>query len=134
MLVPLTTELRQRRHLGRKTMAQSRPQRIWCFSAAVDGVPVGEAMLCQGAGVGGIYNVEVREKFRRRGLGSALIQAALTQARGLGLRIAVLSATGMGHALYTRFNFREVGKLSFWKYGKMRQLTPFRDFRRGLVL
>ena len=77
-------------------------------------------MLCSGAGVGGIYNVEVREKFRRRGLGSALLHAALSQARDIGLRIAVLGATGMGHALYSRFNFREVCKLSFWKYGKMR--------------
>ena len=118
MLVPLTTELRRRRHLGRKTMAQQRPRRIWCFSAMVDGVPVGETMLCSGAGVGGIYNVEVREKFRRRGLGSALLHAALSQARDLGLRIAVLGATGMGHALYSRFNFREVCKLSFYRRKK----------------
>jgi len=124
LLVPLSTELRRRRHLGRQTMAGLRPKRVWCFSALLDGLAVGEAMLCSGAGVAGIYNVEVCEKFRRRGLGSALLHAALSQARELGFHAAVLGATGMGHALYTRFNFREVCKLSFWKYGKMRQVRP----------
>ena len=121
--VPLTTELRRRRHLGRQTMAQLRPRKVWCFSATLEGVPVGESMLCAGAGVAGIYNVEVLQKFRRQGIGSALLHAALQQARQLGFRAAVLGATGMGQALYARFHFREVCKLSFWKYGKMRQLA-----------
>jgi GNAT superfamily N-acetyltransferase len=118
MMVPLTTELRRRRHLGRRTMALRQPKKVWCFSAMLDDVPVGETMLCAGAGVAGIYNVEVLEKFRRQGFGSALLHAALSQARELGLRIAVLSATGMGHALYTRFNFREVCKLSYLRRKK----------------
>ena len=76
-----------------------------------------------GEDVAGIYDVEVLEKFRRRGLGSALIQAALRQAKNLGHTIAVLGATGLGSRVYTLVGFTEVCKISFWKYGKMRQLT-----------
>src|SRR6266550_1472173 len=84
--------------------------RCWCHSLRNSAA----------AGVAGIYNVEVLGKFRRQGIGSALMQAALRQARELGFRVVVLGATGMGHALYTRLKFREVCTLSFWKYGKMR--------------
>jgi len=56
--------------------------------------------------------------------GSWALLAAASERPELFDRIAVLGATGMGHALYSRFNFREVCKLSFWKYGKMRQLSP----------
>ena len=121
-LEPLTTERRRHRHEGHKAMARMKPRRVWYFSANVDGKPVGETSLCIGAGVAGIYDVEVLEKFRGRGIGAALVHAALTMARErLGYRAAVLGATGMGLSIYARVGFREVCKLSFWKYGKMRQ-------------
>ena len=123
LLEPLTTERRRRRHEGRFTVAQVRPQQVWYFSAIHEGRPVGETTLFTGAGVAGIYNVEVTTNFRRRRIGSALVHAALRHSQSLGFRVAVLSATGMGQQLYARFNFREVCKLSFWKYGKMRQMT-----------
>jgi GNAT superfamily N-acetyltransferase len=122
LLRPVTTERRKRMQEARQILTQLTPKQVWCFSATLDGVPVGETMLCAGAGVGGIYNVEVLEKFRRRGVGSALVHAALTQARKLGFHAAVLGATGMGQQIYSRLNFQEVCKLSFYKYGKMRQL------------
>ncbi len=121
-LKPLTTERRRRRHEGRNAMARMAPHQVWLFSASLNGKPVGETMLCVGAGVAGIYDVEVVETFRGRGIGTALVNAALTMAREqLGYRAAVLGATGMGLGVYTRLGFREVCKLSFWKYGKMRQ-------------
>jgi GNAT superfamily N-acetyltransferase len=111
---------------------------VWCFSATVDGKPVGETLLCAGAGVAGIYDVEVLEEFRGRGIGTALIHAALLTARTrLRCRAAVLGATGMGQSVYARAGFREVCKLSFWKYGKMRQLDEYRArqlSRAGLKL
>jgi len=122
LLEPLTTERRRRRHEGRITLARIRPRRAWFFTAMREGVPVGETTICAGAGVAGIYNVEVKPSFRRQGIGSALVHTALRQAQMLGFRVAVLGATGMGQQLYARFHFREVCKLSFWKYGKMRQM------------
>ena len=103
-------------------MALVQPRQVWHFAASLEGTPVGETTLCCGAGVVGICAVEVLEAFRRRGIGTALVHAALREARQLGHAAAVLAATGMGLSVYARLGFREVCKLSFWKYGKMRQL------------
>ena len=121
-LDPLTTERRQRRNQGRRIMALVEPRHLWHFAASHDGKPVGETALCCGAGVAGIYDVNVAEAFRRRGIGTALVHAALQQARRLGHGAGVLAASGMGSSVYARLGFREVCKFSFWKYGKMRQL------------
>jgi GNAT superfamily N-acetyltransferase len=121
-LYPLTTKRRRLRHQGRAAMALVKPRQVWHFAASLEGKPVGETTLCCGAGVAGIYAVEVLEAFRGRGIGTALVQGALGMARQLGHATAVLGATGMGMSVYTRLGFREVCKLSFWKYGKMRQL------------
>ena len=107
---------------GRGTIALVKPRQVWHFAASHEGKPIGETTLCCGAGVAGIYEVEVLEEFRRRGIGTALVQAALQQGQQLGHAAAVLAATGMGLGVYARLGFREVCKLSFWKYGKMRQL------------
>jgi len=120
-LTPLTTERRKRRHEGRKILSQTVPRTIWYFSAAFDGQPVGETALFDGAGVAGLYDVEVIEKFRRRGIASALIHAALRHGKQMGRTLAVLGATGLGSGVYQREGFREICKISFWKYGKMRQ-------------
>jgi GNAT superfamily N-acetyltransferase len=137
-LQPLTTERRRLRCEGRARITRFEPRQVWCFSATVDGKPVGETLLCAGAGVAGIYDVEVLEEFRGRGIGTALIHAALLTARTrLRCRAAVLGATGMGQSVYARAGFREVCKLSFWKYGKMRQLDEYRArqlSRAGLKL
>jgi GNAT superfamily N-acetyltransferase len=120
-LVHGTTERRRRRAEGRRLMAGHKPRVVWHFLASVDGRPVGETTMLEGSGVAGIYDVEVLEKFRRRGIGSALVDAALRHGRKLGYPTAVLGATGMGSKMYARVGFRELSKLSFWKYGKMRQ-------------
>ncbi len=122
-LQALTTERRRLRHEGRNAMARMEPRQVWHLVASLDGQPVGETTVCLGAGVAGIYGVEVLEKFRRRGIGTALVDAALRHARALGHRTSVLAATGMGQCVYARLGFREVCKMSFWKYGKMRQIT-----------
>jgi GNAT superfamily N-acetyltransferase len=121
-LFPLTTERRKRRHEGRAFFANLQPKVVWNFSATVDGKPVGETTLLAINGSAGLYDVEVLEKYRRRGIGSALIHAALSQAKSLGYDNVVLGATGIASGVYARLGFREVCKLSFWKYGKMRQL------------
>jgi GNAT superfamily N-acetyltransferase len=134
-LEPLTTERRRHRHEGRKAMIAITPRQAWYFSATVDGKPVGETMLLAGEGVAGIYEVEVQRKFRRRGIGAALVHAALTFAREhLGYRAAVLAATGMGSRVYGRVGFREVGMLSFWKYGKMRQQPTLTNVLRNAAV
>ena len=51
-----------------------------------------------------------------------MVYAAMQHGKKLGFAAAVLSATGKGEGVYKRLGFREVCKMSFWKYGKMRQL------------
>src|SRR5439155_24017018 len=58
-LYPLTTERRRRRHEGRGVMALVQPPQVWHFAASLEGKPIGETTLCCGAGVAGIYAVEV---------------------------------------------------------------------------
>jgi GNAT superfamily N-acetyltransferase len=119
---PLSTDRRRRRHEARVAMMLYQPRQVWCFAAKAGSQTVGETMLFAGAGVEGVYDVQVLEKFRRRGIASALVHAALCHAKKLGFHAAVLAATGIGSGVYARRGFREVGKLSFYKYGKMRQL------------
>lgn len=121
-LLPLTTERRRRRYAGHCLLLRLQPRQVWRFTAFRHGRPVGETGLCGGAGVAGIYDVEVLEQFRGRGIGSALVYAALRHARELGYPAAVLGATGIGLGVYERLGFREVCQLSFYQYGPRRQL------------
>src|SRR5207245_2984888 len=83
-LTPLSAERRRRRHQGRTAIARFQPRETWHFSARLNGTPVGETTLYNGQSAAGIYDVEVVEKCRCRGIGSALIDAALRHAKQLG--------------------------------------------------
>jgi len=119
---PLTTERRRNLHRGLTLAAALKPRHVWHFAAAIDSQRIGTTTLQTGAGVAGIYGVEVLARHRGKGIGTALVYAALEHGKTLGFSVAVLSATGKGEGVYKRLGFREVCKLSFWKYGKMRQL------------
>lgn len=78
------------------------------FLCRMGGVPAGAATLSLGAGVAGLGNIAVAPERRRRGVGAATAATALLDARGLGIRIAALSADALGVGLYRRLGFREV--------------------------
>jgi GNAT superfamily N-acetyltransferase len=102
-------------------LARAEPKQIRNFAANCNGRPIGETTLFIGAGVAGIYDVTVQEEFRRRGVGTALLVAALDRARELGVSIAILGATWAGQRMYVRVGFRKICRLSFWKYGKAKR-------------
>jgi GNAT superfamily N-acetyltransferase len=118
---PLTTARRKRAKALADGMASRVPQRIWYFGAWFDGKVVGRTTLFAGSETAGIYDVEVVKHARHRGIGTMLVHAALEQAFALGFRTTVLAATGAGQGVYERCGFREVAKISFWMYGRMRQ-------------
>jgi ribosomal-protein-alanine N-acetyltransferase len=60
-----------------------------------------------------IENIVVREQRRRRGTGSALLQAMIAQARNGGARrimLEVRESNAPARALYERFHFVETGR------------------------
>jgi ribosomal protein S18 acetylase RimI-like enzyme len=82
------------------------------FLARLHGEPVATCELLLGAGVAGIYCVGTLPTARRRGIGSAIVLAALREARAAGYRAAVLGSSPMGLGVYQRLGFVEYCKLT----------------------
>ncbi|HEY7253428.1 MAG TPA: GNAT family N-acetyltransferase [Gaiellaceae bacterium] len=65
-------------------------------------------------GIAGIFDMAVWEPFRRRGLGTALLQAVCAAAGAAGATRAVLNATPEGKKLYETCGFRQIGEGITW--------------------
>jgi len=66
---------------------------------------VGASTLSLGAGVAGLGNISTVPAWRGQGIGTAVAAAALLDAKGLGVRIAALSADEQGVSLYEKLGF-----------------------------
>jgi GNAT superfamily N-acetyltransferase len=86
------------------------------FLGSLNGEPVATASIFFAAGVCGLYFVNVRPALRRRGLGTAVTQAALAEGRNLGYRVGVLGASGMGYPVYLRLGFREYCRIGILEW------------------
>ena len=91
------------------------------FIAEQKGRPVGTVILFVDRGDAGIYDVEVLEHFRGRGIGTALLQKVCTFAREQGARLAVLSASEQGTRFYPRFGFVQTGRYPTYYYSIKKQ-------------
>ena len=67
-------------------------------------------------GVAGLFAVATAEPARRQGFGAAITLAPLLEAREMGYRIGVLSASPMGFPVYQRLGFREYCKLGLYQW------------------
>ena len=96
-------------------------QPFWTYLALLDGRPVGTSQLFLSAGVAGIYNVTCLPEARGQGIGAAITQAPLLDARAIGYRIAILQASDAGARVYRRLGFQDFGGLSvyLWKDPRM---------------
>ncbi|MGE3272120.1 MAG: GNAT family N-acetyltransferase, partial [Chloroflexota bacterium] len=72
----------------------------------LDGVPVATASIMLAGGIAGIFDVSTVPRARRRGIGTAMTLAALTEARAYGYEIAFLQPSEMGEPIYYRLGFR----------------------------
>lgn len=86
------------------------------YAAYLDGEVVGASSMFLGAGVAGIYNVAVLPSARRKGVGTALTQAPLSNARARGYRVGILHSTDEGFNLYQRIGFKEYCTISHYVY------------------
>lgn len=75
------------------------------YIARLDGEPAGALSLFLGQEAAGIYNVEVAEHLRRRGVGTAMTRAVLKEARTLGARVGVVAPTRESRSMYERLGF-----------------------------
>jgi GNAT superfamily N-acetyltransferase len=78
------------------------------FLCRVQDTWVAASTLSLGAGVAGLGNISTVPGWRGRGLGTAVAAAALTEGKGMGLRIGALSADEPGVPLYRRLGFETV--------------------------
>ncbi len=77
------------------------------YVAWVEGQAVACATLFLGAGVAGIYRVATLTQWRGRGIGGAVVLAALREARDVGYCFAMLRSSEMAHHLYQQLGFRD---------------------------
>jgi GNAT superfamily N-acetyltransferase len=102
-------------------LTRERPRRSW-YAAAYDDRGGGFAGRAWShlsrsrlsGDLAGVFDMNVWEPFRRRGLGSGLLRAVVAAAAEAGARDAVLNATPEGKLLYESCGFRQIGEGITW--------------------
>jgi GNAT superfamily N-acetyltransferase len=75
---------------------------------------IGSLVVNPWRGIAGIYDMEVVERQRRKGIGRSLMLAAGRAGRELGCTHAVLNATDDGERLYSHVGFESLGRGQTW--------------------
>lgn len=88
------------------------PSEFTLYLGMRGGEPVGTVYRYCHAGVAAVHYVVTPPALRRQGIGAALTQHAMEQARALGYHIAVLTASPYGIGIYRRLGFHEFGSVS----------------------
>jgi GNAT superfamily N-acetyltransferase len=73
-----------------------------------EGAPVATSMAVVSGETVGVYNVEVDPRYRRRGFGAAMSQAAVAVGAESGCSLAGLQSSEMGLRMYEALGFRTV--------------------------
>ncbi|GLQ57618.1 GNAT family N-acetyltransferase [Devosia nitrariae] len=86
------------------------------YLARQDGQPVGTATMFFDGDVAGIYFVFTLPSMRGRGIGTAIMEAILTDAKAEGMRLAVLTSSTVGTPLYRRLGFTDCCTIGIYEY------------------
>uniref|UniRef100_UPI0013E3AA10 GNAT family N-acetyltransferase n=1 Tax=Actinoplanes solisilvae TaxID=2486853 RepID=UPI0013E3AA10 len=78
------------------------------LAGIIDGRTVGTCTLSVATETAALYFIATDPAYRRRGVATALTQAALDIAKRIGMRLATLQASAVGEAVYRRIGFRTV--------------------------
>lgn len=114
---PLTTPIRRAKFHYLDSELKRRQRRTWEWLAWDDGKVIGGVQLFRFQETGGIYDVEVYEGYRRRGIALALMHHACRFAGELGLKALGLSASGQAVPLYQKVGFTLAGQWSDYYLG-----------------
>jgi GNAT superfamily N-acetyltransferase len=77
------------------------------YVGRLDGRPVACSELFTARGVAAVHYVVTLPKMRRRGFGAAMTLCVLHEARAIGYRVGVLTASPDGIGIYRRLGFRD---------------------------
>ena len=111
---PATTPLR-RAALSRLQALAVTGSRIVPFVAYLEGQPVGASELFLGKRKSaGLVGLSVLERYRRRGIGAALVEHVCREAASRGATTMSLIATSEGEPLYAQRGFTEVARFGYW--------------------
>jgi hypothetical protein len=86
------------------------------YLGIMDGKPAATSMYYLGAGVAGIYFVAALPEVRNKGVGFAITQKPLVEARKLGYRVGTLQASKKGEPVYLRMGFKEYFKTGSYSW------------------
>ncbi len=86
-----------------------------CYLARADGRPAASVMAIHHDGDCGIFWVATLEHAQRRGLATALMVAALRDAREAGCQTTSLQATPQGAPVYARLGYEDHGAIEMWE-------------------
>jgi predicted transcriptional regulator YdeE/GNAT superfamily N-acetyltransferase len=89
------------------------------FMAYLNGVPVGTASLSLAPSSAGIWSLATLPEYRKHGIGSALVHAALVEAKKHyhNQVMAILMPKGMAWGVFTKMGFKAVYEFPFYIYG-----------------
>jgi GNAT superfamily N-acetyltransferase len=100
-----------------------------CFVAECNNRPVGTAAACIFGRVGWIAMVLVDLAYRRRGIGTRLVEHSMAYLERQAVRSIRLDATPLGRPVYEKLGFRVEYELARWE-----GVAPVRGVRQGAVL
>ncbi|MDI5963449.1 GNAT family N-acetyltransferase [Streptantibioticus silvisoli] len=100
-------------------LARAQPDRCWYAAAHTrrTGRFAGRAWSFRDEQLAGVFDMAVWPRFRRHGLGTALLTTVCTAARQRGATDAVLNATPQGKLLYSTCGFTQIGEgITWWHH------------------
>ena len=100
-------------------LTRLRPPVAWYAAAHTlrSGRFAGHAWSFRDGDLAGIFDMAVWPRFRRRGMGTALLATVCAAARRAGAKQAVLNATAEGQLLYSTCGFSQIGEgITWWHH------------------
>ena len=86
------------------------------YLGLLDGKPVATSMYYLAEGVAGIYFVATLTEARNKGIGFAITQKPLLEAREMGYKVGILQASKMGEPVYRRLGFKEYSHIGSYSW------------------
>ena len=83
--------------------------------ALIDGAPAAGLVIVDCRGDAGVFMVATAPELRGRGAASAALHHALLEARHRGCTTSTLQSSAMGHSVYARLGYVDLGRYVLWE-------------------